>query len=398
MSDQGDVLDSGTPPRPRRWIVLAVVAVVAVVGWRVVGSEPDPAVDRSGPTGAAEPPPEVAARPAEAVPSSPEHADQLTFADATNGYLVQYRCSEATAEDPCPRRIYATDDGGSTWQPRAVIPPYAAPFQLLVADSAVQLTLFDQQSIDSVVRSFDGGRSWAQLPVTRGEPAPAPLGARLLQLDPQPSAVRVRSLAWFEPEFRQLHPVSTQPWERMPPLSQAPSRAPDGDILTASSDRSDGRVLMSRDGGLTWTGQRLAVPLAAGEAVEGVTPLAAGGGRGFAFVQVYGSAGVTQTYGFRTDDGGRHWIDIRFDQESIWLPAGVLNGGLIATDLPGRILLSTSIGTRWAEAGTVANGPYLSQVQPDAPVLATVLNSQGFERYLLSTDGFDWIPIVLPEV
>ncbi len=154
---------------------------------------------------------------------------------------------------------------------------------------------------------------------------------------------------------------------------------------------------MSTDGGATWTENRLEVPLQEGQEVAAAQALAAGGGRAYVFIQVFDEAGVAAKYGFRTDDAGATWTDLRFEEQPFWLPIGLLDGELVSTDLPGRVLLSSAGGTRWAEIGSVGNGPYLSQAVPDGPLLATLLNSQGFASYYVSADGRDWTSIRLPE-
>lgn len=400
MTEPGDVLDSGTPGRSGRWIAAAVLAVLALVGWNLLG--PDPDVDRAVESHSVDEPAGWEAGPTAETSTTPGRVDQLTFVDDQHGFLVQYLCSQSTGGDPCPRRMLATDDGGSSWEARATTPAYADSFYPFMAESRLALTLVDHLTMSSVARSFDGGRSWQERPISRAEPAAAPVGALLIQdVAPLCGSNCSGLLAWIDAAGR-LHPLLSQPTAGPPAETlQYPvpaSMGPDGDIVAGAVADSAGLVSMSTDGGRTWIDTRLEVPLAAGQAIQDTRVLAAGGGRAYAFVPVFNAVGVVATYGFRTDDGGATWSDLGFEDQRIWVPAGVLDGELISTDLPGRILLSSAGGTRWAEAGGVAGGPYLSQQAPDGPVLAAVPNSQGYESYHLSTDGRTWTPVSLPEV
>lgn len=391
-----DVLDSGPPRRLGRWLVVGAVAVLALVGWNAFGSgsdlrqvqiQPTPVPDRSG----------GAQQPAATVPANPDHADQLVFADAQHGFLMQYLCSRAAGLGACPRRILATEDGGSTWEGRAVIPPYADGFYALTPLSGLELVLVDQLSADSVVRSFDGGRSWAQSATFRAASAPVPAGALLVADQDRSCAPDCAGvLSWIDPDTLALHPLPTQPAAAVgqPP----PTMARDGQLALAAAEPTAGLVSVSTDGGGSWTETRLEVRVDAGQDVGVAQVIAAGAGRVYAFIQLFDSSGLAAKYGFRSDDAGVTWIDLGTQDPLLWVPVGVLSGELVSTDLPGRVMRSSAGGTEWAEVGSVAGGPYLSQARPDGMLLATVLNSQGFERYFLSADGQDWMSIQLPAV
>ena len=394
-----DVLDSGTPGRSGRWIAVAVVAVLALVGWNLLDTDLDQAAPRAAESRSVDPPAGWVAGPTAEVSAAPDHTGQLTFVDAQHGFLVQDLCSLSTGGAPCPRRILATGDGGSSWESRARIPAYAEGFYTLHAVSDMDLILIDTLSVVRVIRSFDGGRSWQPRPLLDAEPAPAPPGAPLVWGGSQPCAPDCRPpLSWIDPITLELHVLPTQPaaWTRdFPPT---PSMSPDGDIVAASADDTAGLVSMSADGGQTWTETRFDVPLVNGQTIQQGFAFAAGGGRAYAFVQVYDSLGLESTSGFRTDGGGFTWVDLPLEDQPVWFPVGVLDGELISSDLPGRIFRSEAGATRWVEAGSLAGGPYLSQTVPDGPILATALNSQGYESHYLSTDLYDWTPIPLPGV
>jgi len=397
LGTREDVLDSGTPGRPRRWIAAAGVAIVALVGWNVLGSGPDETIAPIAASQTFEPPSGWTVDPEQVVSSNPDQADQLTFVDDQNGFLVQYLCSQSTGGAACPRRLLATTDGGSSWEARATIPVYAEPFHTLLVESELRLALIDTSTLARMARSFDGGRSWRLLPITRAEPAAAPEGALVVaDIDPRCAQECAGPLAWIDPTDQALHLLPSQPAAAEAAFPGLQSVGTDGDIVVGSSAGSAGLVSMSTDGGLSWNEARLDVPQREGWAQVESRGLAAGNGRAFVFVQAFDEVGLDATYSFRTDDGGRTWVELPAEGEAAYFPVGVLDGELIATDLPGRIFRSEAGGTRWVEAGSLAGGPYLYQAIPDSPVLATVLNSQGNASYHLSTDLISWTPMPLP--
>lgn len=403
IEPQEDVLDTGTPSRPGWWVAGAAAVALALVGWNVLGSGPDEAVDRAAESHPAERPTGWVAQPDPEVTSSPDRVDQLTFVDEEHGFLVQHLCSQASGGAPCVRRVLATTDGGSSWESRGTIPSFAGSFYPFLATSEIDLALIDFQGFTSVARSVDGGRSWQLLPIVRAEPAAVPVGAPLIQdLDPLCPSECPALLSWFDPAGQELHPLPSQPAARQDTGTiQFPvpaSMGPDGTIAVASVADSAGLISVSTDGGQNWADSRLEVSLRPGQSIGHVSAFAAGEGRAYAFVQVFDDRGVVASYGSRTDDGGLNWTDLGFEDKGIWLPTGVLDGELISTDLSGQILMSTAGGTRWAVAGEVEGGPYLWQAAPDQPVLAAVPNSQGNESYYLSTNGRTWAPVTLPEV
>ncbi|MBA2554039.1 MAG: hypothetical protein H0V10_10200, partial [Geodermatophilaceae bacterium] len=254
LEPREDVLDSGPPQRPSRWIAVAAVAVLALVGWSVLGSTPDETAGPTPESHAADTSTARATEPTPAPPDRPDHVDQLTFADDDHGFMVQEVCSQSTGSGPCSRRILATLDGGSNWEGRALIPPYADEFSGLVAQSEFELILLDQISAGSVVRSFDGGRSWAQVPTTRAEPAPVPAGVVLVgDLDPACTPPCSALLSWIDPNTLEQHPLPRQPAAGTGDLPSSASMGSDGDLVVAAATAATGLVSVSTDGGANWT-------------------------------------------------------------------------------------------------------------------------------------------------
>ncbi|MBA3419627.1 MAG: hypothetical protein H0U09_13190 [Geodermatophilaceae bacterium] len=393
-----DVLDSGTPGGSGRWIAIAVVAVLALVGWNLLDSGPEQAVDRAVDSPAVDPPADrvIEPVPEESLPT--DRADQLTFVDDAHGFLVQYACPLTNADASCPRRIVATSDGGASWEVRGPIPPhYAEHYYQLAAASRDQLMLIDGATLASIALSVDGGRSWRQLPVTPAEAAPAPAGATLTQSAHRCDQVCKTTLGWIDPAALKSHPLPSQPVAGSGDVLALPSMSSDGDIVVSSVAGTAGQVSMSTDGGQTWSDTRLEVPLVSVMSQQYVQVWAAGGGRAYAVVQVYDGVGTESTYGFRTDDGGLTWADLRLEGQAVGT-GGVLGGELITTDLSGQIFVSSAGGTRWDEVGTVLGTVWLAQTVPDGPVLATMFDDDGEESYQLSIDGRSWVPVSLPEM
>ncbi|MGI8693812.1 MAG: hypothetical protein ACR2JK_13080 [Geodermatophilaceae bacterium] len=395
LEPREDVLDSGPPARPAKWVALAAAVVVVLVGWSVFRPGGDEPALPAAESHAADTSTGWVAETRPALPGRPDRVDQLTFVDAEHGFLVQDVCSQSYG--PCQRRVLATDDGGQTWEARAVTPAFAAGYYPLVAQSEFDLALIDHVTLTRLARSYDGGRSWSERPITRAKPAPAPVGARLVQdVEPMGCSGCPSTLAWIDPLAQELHPLPSQPGAGPTAFPGPASMGPDGDVVTVTFADSAGLFSMSTDGGQTWADAQLAIPLEQGQAIEQVQGWSAGGGRGYAFLQVFDGLGIVTSYGFRTDDGGNTWTSLHFEDQQIGIPVGVLDGELLSTELPGRVLMSDAGGTRWSEVGSVGNRPYLSQAVPDGPLLATQLNSQGFESYYVSPDGRDWTFVRLP--
>ncbi len=386
-----EILDTGTPRRRLRWILLGLAVVAALVGWNLLGAG-------SGRT----PPAALPAAPTELPPAqsfgAPDQASQLTFADASHGFLVQAVCSRPNADRTCPRRVLATADGGRSWESRPLLPALAAPYQTFAVLSAEELLFVDDAGLGSVVRSGDGGRSWQQQPVRLAGPAPVgPGGLVVARVSADCADTRCPSaLAWIDPASWQLHPMPAQPDSTGADYVQASPPAPDGDQVAVAGSQTSATISVSTDAGSSWNSAPLPFALAAGQRLKAVRVYAAGGGRAYAFLQVYGQVGLAAAYGFRTDDGGLSWVDLDFARQTVWAPSGVLSGELISTDLPGRTYLSDRGGTEWAEAGPLPGPAFLSQSRPDGAVLATLVSDTARETYYVSTDGRSWSPLVVP--
>lgn len=391
----GDVLDTSRPKRPWGWIVAAAVVAVALLGWNLrTPGQPDAAAQQQA--AQADRGSIDTSREDMFFPAGPDRVEQLTFVDDNVGFLVLHACSVIVPGGPCPRRILATTDGGATWETRGVVPTAADQLSGLVVGSTQDLALVASwQGAATVARSRDGGRTWGVEALRLGGPEAAPPGAPVV-VDVCPPTPCGGSLSWLDPDSALIHPLPVQPAAAEVSQLQSSPRSTDGDLVASAVGMTAGHVAMSRDGGVTWTDTRLEVPLEPGQSIRDTVALSAGGGRAYAFVQVYDSAGVDSSVGFRTDDGGLRWTDIGFQDQSVWLPTGILDGELISTDLSGRIYLSGDGGRTWGPGGEVPGPTYLTQSTPDGPVLATLVDRNGTESYYRSSDGLSWSPVFLP--
>lgn len=395
-----DVLDSGTPNR-RPWTALAVVVVLALIGWSLRGPEPEPAiipiaVSTAPSTSVAEPEPEPE------FSQAPDSAGELAFVDDRHGFLMQYRCSQLRSDGTCPRRLLATSDGGRTWDSRGAVPSYADSFYPLVAISAREIVLIDGSTFGSLARSIDGGLNWVLLPIDRGPPAPAPTGPTVLQAYPQSCNARYATdcpvtAVWIDVVRRTLHPLPQQPPTDLDQYLGLAPMSPDGELVASSSGITSAEVAMSVDGGRSWTEAVLDVPVESSDALQGVQALPAGNGRAYAFVQVYDQIQRDILYGFRTDDAGLSWVGLGWELTGVdWHPSGVLDGELVATTASGGTVVSTAGGTRWAPLDGAPSDGWLSQSVPGGPVLMAGYDGLTGERYHLSLDGRTWKPVHLP--
>ncbi|MBA2389270.1 MAG: hypothetical protein H0V67_03345 [Geodermatophilaceae bacterium] len=388
-----DVLDTGTPGRVRLWSGVAVVAVLALIGWTLRSSPPGP---EAAPI-AAVTTPQVAPTVPDRKPEAADRVGEFAFADDRSGYLVQYRCSEVRPDGSCPRRLFATDDGGRTWDSRGFLPTYADSFSPVLVVSERELVLIDSAAVASLARSIDGGRNWVRLPVSRGAPAPAPPGSTVIQEFPQacyatacpPTAV------WIDVDSQTLHPLPVQPPSGAGAFLRAVSTSTDGELVASTATVTTARISMSSDGGRRWTEVVLDVPLDTGDVLLDVRAKPAGNGRAYAFVQVQvgvrDGTGIDVMHGFRTDDAGATWTGLGWEPTSVnWFPQAVVAGELITTDAAGRVLLSSGGGTTWRPVYGAPTNSWIRQIVPDGPILLTAFDDSGGESHHLSLHGRAW--------
>lgn len=386
-----DLLDTGRPTRPWPWLAVAALVVVALVWWNVGGSEPEPAPPEAAPSE-----PTVPSDGTQLFLPTPDRAEFLTYADEQTGFLVQWICSEFSPEGNCPRQLLATDDGGQTWEVRGRLPEDARYLDRFVLVSATVLAFVGDFLPAVMAVSYDAGRTFTMRELTRGPSLPAPPGAPVVT-DPGARCTDCpTSLSWVDVTGQSVHGLPSQPGAEGPGWLRAAPRPSDGDLVVAGPSATAGWVWMSRNGGMSWVQARLEVPDVAGQAIQDVTALAAGGGRAYAFVEVYDATGVADIYGFRTGDAGRTWAATGFQGQSLWRPAGVLGGELISTNNPGTVFLSSGGGQNWAQGGSLPAPAYLSQTVPDGPVLATLVGQNGLQTYYQSTDGRVWTLAPVP--
>lgn len=398
MSEREDVLDTGAPSRFGLWQVVALIAVLALLGWNLRSSPEQPAAtpiakptaaERSGATTEPAPPP----------PNQPiDHVVGLAFVDDRAGFLMRYSCSHAPDSSTCTRSLLATVDGGRTWDVRGNFPTWAGSYYLLEAVSETEVALLDHADLDSVVQSFDGGRTWVQQAIGRGPPAPAPPGATVVQEFPAVCSATecAGPPAWIDLAARTLHPLPRQPLAGTDQPFWIAPMSPDGQLVASSQQLSAARVAMSVDGGSTWIEAVLDVPVGDSSYVEHVQAMAAGNGRAYAYVKVFGRPGGETTYGFRTDDAGASWVDLGWEQASVsWFPAAVLDGELIATSFSNQVQVTSGSGATWSPVDGAPREGWVVQSEPGGPVLLTASHGEA-ESYHLSFDGRTWTPMYLP--
>lgn len=389
-----DVLESGV--RRRRWSwLLVLVLVVASALWLERGRGAD-SVDR--PLPAAEQTGWVAYAPPDRAGPARDWVEQLTYVDDRTGFLVQHLCPPRP-EEPCPRRVAATTDGGRSWQPRGRLPDEAQLPQTLVALSATDLALYNEYLPSTITYSGDGGRNWSVSALARGEPGPAPAGAPLIvdATVPCPATVCLPWLAWVDIAEQRVHRLPGQPAAEAGSALVAASRGPAGELVaTALKPAAAAWVWTSRDGGRTFVGAALPVPTASGQGILGVRAYAAGGDRVFAFADV-ATGSLMRITGFRSDDGGRTWTSLGAREERRGWPTGVLAGELIGTDAGGLIQLSHGRGQGWRPSGVQVGSGWVTQQRPGGPVLATVVDASRLVTYYQSSDGRAWARVVPPE-
>ncbi|MBA3523160.1 MAG: hypothetical protein H0T85_01120, partial [Geodermatophilaceae bacterium] len=184
-----EVLAAG---RPRRiGPLLAAVVVLALVGWLAVREDaPAPVSPRSAPPGLATSEPV----PSEPAPSALDPSlDQLVFVDPVRAVAVRSDCTVSLGTTTCDRTLLVSDDAGTTFQDRGRL-PVQAPY-LLLADRAGAIALLDE-ALSRLVRTLDGGESWAETPVTQGPPAPIPAGVPALSGPVGDCTDRCGELVW----------------------------------------------------------------------------------------------------------------------------------------------------------------------------------------------------------
>lgn len=392
-----DLLDTGTPNRLGPWLAVAVVAALGLLGWRLQAPEPPAEVLRPIEVVAPEP---VPATPTETITLwGQDMVTDVTFVDDLSGFAIEQQCSTAAADAfGCGRRLLTTTDGGATWTAVRTLPSLANGYGKFVALSADVMMLLDIGALSGVVRSTDGGRSWVRFPLTRAGPRPlAPSGVPVLdgpvicnrQCEPT-------TISWFDPVSLALHPLPTQPVAaELARTEFTHATTIDGDIVVGGTTLTGAYVAISRNSGRTWSQTRLDPDLTAGQAVMSADVRAAGGGRAYAFIQVDG-VGDPTTFGYRTDDGGVRWVGLPLEpQPWLWAPLAVVDGELLALDMPGRVHLSAGGGTSWTEVDTAPQGIWIRQGAPGNVLLGTV-SAGAVQVTYLSRDGVSWWRTAFP--
>ncbi len=387
-----DLLVTGRPGRPWPWLAVAALVVVALVWWNVGGSEPEPAAPEAGRSEPAAP-----SEVTQLVVATPDRAEFLTYADGQTGFLVQWVCSEFSAEGNCPRQLLATDDGGRSWEVRGRLPGDARYLDRFVVVSPTVLAFVGDFLPSTMAVSYDAGRTFSMRALDRGADLPAPPGTPVVNdATPAGNVGYGLDLSWIDVENQSLHRLPNQPDADGLAKVRPSARPADGDLAVSAIGLTAAHVWFSPDGGRTWRASRLEVPPVAQHTIAAVSVFTAGAGLAHTFVRVNDSTGLAQVHGFRTDDGGETWTDTDFEDQALWPPAGVVAGELISTDNPGEVFLSSRGGQDWERGGPLPAPAYLSQTVPGGPVLATLVGQNGLQTYYQSTDGRVWTLVPVP--
>lgn len=359
----GELLESPPARSSGPWLVVAILAVVALIGWNVLGSAAEPAPPEAVETTESWEATQPEREPDRQTTTPPDYVSELHFLDAEVGFGTLNLCSQIgyQRDEPCPRRIIATDDAGVTWEVRGRIPIPGHGFHTLVPLSTRVLTIVDMTDSDHLLRSADGGRSWAVAEVTAAESAMIASQAALVPNGNPRCGIQCPPLSWVDPVTQRRHEFPTQPSASGTTVLQSWPIGPDGDIVVTGTTLRSAYIAMSTDGGQSWTESTLEQATL----VQGLWVLPAGTGRAYTFVYATDDGGAAvNVRAYRTDDGGSTWVDITAAQpDQHWNVGAVSDGELIGVDASGAVLVSAKGGTVWIE---LPNAPALGYITSGA--------------------------------
>lgn len=388
----GDVIDTTGGRRRRWWRLVPPIVVALALTWTQLGPD-EPDRSRAGP----EPSTARTSLGARPVSTRLGPVSQLTVAPDGTEFALQELC----ADGGCGRRVLASPDHGLTWIARGEL---AGGVDRLSALAAGSLGVLADDRPASVTRSADGGRTWADVPLSRGGPEPAP-GTALVVVDqaaPCAATVCPPRLAWVDVGRSIVHALPGPPVvDSRIELAPAP-RGPDGELLatgivTTGGAFGEARVWSSVDGGRNWRVGDLMMPTPEGSRVTEVHALAAGAGRLYAVATTTTATGPDGVFAFRSDDQGTEWQPLTLPT-GLGPPSAVLAGELLARDGSGLVRRSTQGARAWVSTGLLLGAGDLTQTVPAGPVLATVVDVSGLVTYYRSTDAVSWTRLRPPPV
>ncbi len=340
--------------------------------------------------------PVLRALPGEQEPAKPPLPDsmtiQLDFADADHGYALGSDCP--VPEGSCTLTLFATADGGRTWERRSV-PDGGERYSLgdvtvLGADRVVLDRVSGNQQWARVV-SDDGGRTWRDASAAAAAPpAPIPDGAWLQSVcvgDDQDAAGCRLGVGAVSRDPARVAPAPAQPPLIEPVFGRQATEG--GHYWAAGVARSSGHwaISVTSDGGRSWQTTRVSLP---GEPAM-VDPWSVVENGDVMYATVQGSI-AKGPYGllavFRSTDGGATWTNTWRATPTTVLQA--MLGSAVATD-DGRLLVySTTTGTHESTDGRTFTR---SEVTVPGEVQWTrggYVAQRGPHAYAMSADGITW--------
>ena len=233
--------------------------------------------------------------------------------------------------------ISATRDGGRTWRRRSRLEVGAATVTCL-SPREVLLSAYPplnaRRPVPALLRSRDGGGTWARVAVPVDASPPTVVGRDLFAPSESPSTWYVRR-------------DGARRWERFTPRPDAALEAVafvGRDIAYAitsqgSAEAPATRLLRSDDGGRSWRDIRVRI------ADARLVALASAGGTLWVFGGHCRASGCTPLV-LRTSDDGRRWVEIRLQVPLFGAPRFTsARAGVVAGD--GGVLVTSDGGVTW---------------------------------------------------
>jgi hypothetical protein len=244
--------------RGRAAAVGAAASLALVVGAAAYAL---PAAQPSGPDAGAAPAPSgpfppapPAASPTGTVPGpATPHVQWAAAADTDHIYALLNTDSCEPGASDCTMYLYASEDGGQSWQPRGPAPATLIPHfealtpEVLLAYEAVSVNLEDLGKQDAhLYLSTDGGHTWKVTEEADDPVAAVPEGQQAMTW-PDDSA----KICAYDPDARVLAPLATQPDILVVDVTDAPGSA---GVWISGYERDTHKpaVAVSHDGGKTW--------------------------------------------------------------------------------------------------------------------------------------------------
>ncbi|GAB1512457.1 sialidase family protein [Actinophytocola sp. KF-1] len=317
---------------------------------------------------------------------------QLDFADRDHGYALGSDCPEP--EGSCALALFATADGGRTWQ-RRELPDGDERYSLgdvtVLGPERVMLNRVTEQEQWARVVSDDGGRTWhAASAGSPAAPAPIPDGAWLQPVcvgDDQDAAGCRMGVGTVSRDPERVAPAPAQPPLIEPVIGRSATEG--GRLWAAGVARSSGRwaISVSSDGGRSWQTTQLSLPGEPGM----IDPWAVVENDGVMYATLQGSIakgpfGLLAVY--RSTDGGVTWTNTWRATLATVLQA--MLGSPVATD-DGRLLVySAATGTYESADGSTFMKSLLRVPGEVQWTRGGYVAKRGPHAYAVSTDGLTW--------